>query len=97
MLAGPIRPRAGRPAGCRQSATGDGMAVIEVKSEIAARVWKIEAGVGATVGEGDPVITLESMKMEIPVAAPASGRVSRVLVNEADAVKEGQVVALIEG
>jgi acetyl-CoA carboxylase biotin carboxyl carrier protein len=72
------------------------MAEVEVKSELTAKVWKIEVPAGGTVEEGDAVMILESMKMEIPVLAPAAGKVSRVLVAEEEAVSEGQLLALIE-
>ena len=44
----------------------------------------------------DPVVILESMKMEIPVGAPSAGRVAEILVEEGEAVEEGQEVAVIE-
>jgi len=66
-----------------------------VRSEIAGTVWKIEVAPGDTVAEGDVLLILESMKMEIPVEAPASGRVDAIQVREGQAVKEGQpLVAL---
>jgi acetyl-CoA carboxylase biotin carboxyl carrier protein len=67
-----------------------------VKSEIAGKVWKIESSVGDQIGEEDTIMILESMKMEIPVLAPCSGRIVEIRVAEADAVTEGQVVAIIE-
>jgi len=69
---------------------------VQVKSELSARVWKIEVAAGGTVGEGEAIMILESMKMEIPVLAPVGGRVSRLLVAEADTVSEGQLLATIE-
>jgi len=72
------------------------MATIEVKSEIAGRVWRLDAEVGEQLEEDDPVMTLESMKMEIPVAAPQEGRVAELLVGEGEAVAEGQLVARLE-
>ncbi len=72
------------------------MARIEVISEIAGRVWRIDAEVGTALAEEDPVITLECMKMEIPVVAPSSGTLAEVLVAEGEAVAEGQVVAALE-
>ncbi|OUR77858.1 acetyl-CoA carboxylase biotin carboxyl carrier protein subunit [Alphaproteobacteria bacterium 46_93_T64] len=72
------------------------MAVLEVESEIAGKVWKIEAEVGQTLDEDDPIIILESMKMEIPVEAPEDGKVLEILVKEGDPVSEGQIIAKIE-
>ncbi len=72
------------------------MAAVPVLSEIPGTVFKIEAGVGAEVAADDPVIILESMKMEIPVGAPQAGRVVEILVEEGEAVEEGQEVAVIE-
>ena len=59
-------------------------------------VWKIEAIVGTTVNAGDPLIILEAMKMEIPVAAPRSGTVNSVLVEEKQQVAEGQPLAVLQ-
>ena len=73
------------------------MAEIKVESEITGKVWKIEVGIGDRLEEDDPVMILESMKMEIPVLAPAAGTVREILVREEDAVEEGQVVALLDG
>jgi acetyl-CoA carboxylase biotin carboxyl carrier protein len=72
------------------------MAEIKVRSELNGTVWKIEVAAGAEVGEGDTLLLLESMKMEIPVAAPRGGRVKEILVEETHAVSEGQVVAILE-
>ncbi len=72
------------------------MATIEVKSEIAGRVWRLDAAIGERLEEDDPVMTLESMKMEIPIAAPQEGRLAELLVDEGDAVAEGQAVARLE-
>ena len=73
------------------------MAKIDVKSEITGKVWKIEAKPGDTLEEDDPILILESMKMEIPVAAPSAGKLVEVLVAEEDTVEEDQVVAVMEG
>ncbi len=59
-------------------------------------VIAIEAEPGTQVEEGDTLILLESMKMEIPVAAPRSGRVGSISVAVGDVVGEDQVVAVIE-
>ena len=73
------------------------MSSIDVKSEITGKVWKIEAAVGQAVAEEEPIIILESMKMEIPVLAPGAGKVKEILVAEGDSVTEGQKVAILEG
>lgn len=72
------------------------MALIDVKSEITGKVWKLDTNPGDKLGEDDTILTLESMKMEIPVLAPAGGTLKEVLVAEGDSVKEGQVVARME-
>ena len=53
-------------------------------------------GVGDNVTSGDDIVILESMKMEIPIAADADGRIAEVLVNEGDFVNEGDVLARID-
>ena len=73
------------------------MAEMRVKSEITGKVWQIEASVGQKLAEEDPIIILESMKMEIPVVAPVDGVVKEILVAEGDAVQEGQEVAVMDG
>ena len=72
------------------------MAIIEVKTEITGNVWKIVASIGDALAEDDPILILESMKMEIPVAAPEDGKLVEILVAEGEVAKEGQVVARIE-
>jgi acetyl-CoA carboxylase biotin carboxyl carrier protein len=72
------------------------MTIVDVKTEITGTVWKIEASVGATLAEDDPILILESMKMEIPVAAPESGTLVEILAAEGDTVTEGSVVARIK-
>jgi len=71
-------------------------AVQEVHAEIAANVWQVRTEVGATVAEGDELVILESMKMEIPVVAPVAGTVAEVRVKPEDQVQEGDVVAVID-
>ncbi len=72
------------------------MARIEVESEVTGSVWKVEVEVGDSVSEGDVLIILESMKMEIPVESPQGGSVAELLVKPEDSVEEDQVVAIIE-
>ena len=64
-----------------------------VRAHITGTVWKIEVAVGDSVSEGQTVVILESMKMEMPVESPAAGRVSAILVKEGDSVEEGAPVA----
>jgi len=69
-----------------------------VNAHITGTVWKIEVKVGDAVGEGQTVVILESMKMEMPVESPAAGKVSAVLVAEGAAVEEGApLVEIIPG
>ena len=72
------------------------MARKEIKSEITGSVWKILKQPGDTVGDEDSLMILESMKMEIPVLAEASGKVAEVRVKEGDSVSEGQVLVVLE-
>ncbi|MEV4509763.1 biotin/lipoyl-binding carrier protein [Dactylosporangium sp. NPDC049525] len=67
----------------------------EIRAEMVANVWKITTEVGAEVSEGDTLMILESMKMEIPVIAESEGTVSQIAVNEGDVVQEGDLIAVI--
>jgi biotin carboxyl carrier protein len=71
------------------------MAELRVKSEIAGSVWKIEVAVGDTVAEDDPLVVLESMKMEIPLLAPRSGVVREILVVEGEPIAEGDIAVIL--
>ena len=71
------------------------MAELRVRSEIAGSVWKIEVAVGDTVGEDDPLLILESMKMEIPLLAPRAGVVKEILVAEGEPIAEGVVAVIL--
>ena len=72
------------------------MAEQQVETEVGGTVWRIECVEGGSVAEGDPILIVESMKMEIPVAAPANARIVKLLVEVGDAVTEGQAVAIVE-
>jgi acetyl-CoA carboxylase biotin carboxyl carrier protein len=65
---------------------------VQVCAHITGTVWKIEVAVGDSVAAEQPLVILESMKMEMPVEAPEAGRVSRVAVTEGQAVEEGDVL-----
>ena len=71
------------------------MADLQVRSEIAGSVWKIEVAIGDSVGEEDTLIILESMKMEIPLLAPRAGVVKEILVAEGEAVAEGDIAVVL--
>ncbi len=71
-------------------------AVAEVRSEMTANVWKVLVAPGDTVADGDTLVILESMKMEIPVVAEASGVLSSVAVAEGDAIDEDGLIAVID-
>jgi acetyl-CoA carboxylase biotin carboxyl carrier protein len=67
-----------------------------VEAEMVANVWKVLVAPGAAVGEGDTLVILESMKMEIPVVAPRAGTVTALNVVEGGVVQEGDVIAVVE-
>jgi biotin carboxyl carrier protein len=69
---------------------------IKVTSELNGMVQKLEAAPGGKVSEGDTLILLNCMKMEIPVLAPKSGTLKAILVEEGAVVAEGQTLATIE-
>ena len=64
----------------------------KVRSEITGSVWKVEVAVGQTVADGDTLVIVESMKMEIPIIAPASGVVTEIFIAEGEPVADDQVV-----
>ena len=68
----------------------------EVLAEMVANVWKVVVSAGDAVDEGDTICILESMKMEIPVEATASGKISQLNVTEGGVVQEGDVIAVID-
>ena len=67
-----------------------------VLSPTTGAVWKIEVAIGATVAAGDVLMVIESMKMEIPVEAPAGGTVTALSVQEGEQVQEDQVLATVQ-
>ena len=68
----------------------------EVRAEMVANVWKVVAAEGDTVADGDTLVILESMKMEIPVLAETGGVVSKLHVAEGDVVQEDDLIAVID-
>ena len=72
------------------------MVRIEIESDVTGTVWKIEVEEGSSVTEGQTLIILESMKMEIPVLASDDGKVAEIMVDEEEPVSEGQVVVVLD-
>ena len=68
----------------------------DVEAHITGTVWKIEVAVGDQVDEGDTVVILESMKMEMPVEAEDDGTVKAILVEEGQSVSEGDHLVELE-
>jgi acetyl-CoA carboxylase biotin carboxyl carrier protein len=69
--------------------------VAEVRAEMVANVWKVLVSEGDHVDDGDTLVILESMKMEIPVLAEESGTVTKMHVAEGDVVQEDELIAEI--
>jgi len=70
--------------------------VADVEAHITGMVWKIECEVGDEIEEGDTVVILESMKMEMPVEAEDAGTVREILCEEGQAVNEGDTLVVLE-
>jgi acetyl-CoA carboxylase biotin carboxyl carrier protein len=70
--------------------------VAEVEAHITGTVWKIEVAIGDAVEEGDTVLILESMKMEMPVEAEDDGTVKEILVQEGQPVSEGDTLVVLD-
>ena len=68
----------------------------DVEAHITGTVWKIECAVGDAIVEGDTVVVLESMKMEMPVEAEDAGTVRTIHVEEGQAVREGEALVTLE-
>ncbi len=85
--AAPVAPKAAAPAGAQGG--------IKVEAGAAGKVFKINATVGQAVKAGDAVVTIEAMKMEIPVVAPKDGTVASINVAVGDAVESGAVLATL--
>jgi biotin carboxyl carrier protein len=72
------------------------MPEIKIVTEVAGRICALPVDVGGHVGDGDDIVLVEAMKMEIPVASPAVGRLKSLLVSLDDVVAEGQAVGIVE-
>jgi biotin carboxyl carrier protein len=80
--------RGGRPE--------SGMPDIKIVTEVAGRICALPVEAGARVADGDDIALVEAMKMEIPVASPAAGKLKSILVKLDDVVAEGQTLAILE-
>lgn len=72
------------------------MAAINVPAHITGTVWKIQKRIGDRVVEGEVLVILESMKMEMPLESPVGGKVKEILCAEGQAVSEGDTLAVVE-
>ena len=90
VAAAPAAPKAA------PKAASQGAGSIKVEAGAAGKVFKIDAAVGTAVKKGDAVVTIESMKMEIPVVAPEDGTVASIDVAVGDAVDAGAVLATLK-
>jgi biotin carboxyl carrier protein len=70
--------------------------MVDVTAEVGGNVWKVLVAAGQKVAEGDTLVILECMKMEVPVLAPVSGTVADVKVAEGGAVDEGGLIAMLD-
>jgi acetyl-CoA carboxylase biotin carboxyl carrier protein len=68
----------------------------EIEAHITGTVWKIEVAVGDDVSDGDTVVILESMKMEMPVESEDDGKVAEIRCEEGQSVSEGDVLVVLE-
>ena len=68
----------------------------DIEAHITGSVWKIEVAVGDKISDGDTVVILESMKMEIPVEAEDDGVVKEIRCEEGQSVSEGDVLVVLE-
>jgi acetyl-CoA carboxylase biotin carboxyl carrier protein len=69
---------------------------MDIEAHITGSVWKIEVAVGDKLEDGDTVVILESMKMEIPVEAEDDGTVKEIRCEEGQSVSEGDVLVVLE-
>ena len=71
------------------------MSTVALMSEVTGKVWKVLVEVGGTVSPDEPVLIVESMKMEIPVMSSEAGRLLELHVKEGDSVEDGQIVGQV--
>ena len=93
--AAPVAAPKAAPAAAPKAAAPAGAGSIQVKAGAAGKVFSIDASVGQAVKAGDAIVTVEAMKMEIPVVAPEDGTVASIDVAVGDAVESGAVLATL--
>ena len=91
--AAPAAAPAAAPKAPAKKAAAAGAGSIKVEAGTQGKVVRIDAAVGTAVKSGDPVVTIEAMKMEIPVAAPEDGTVASIDCAVGDSINPGQVLA----
>lgn len=72
------------------------MATIDIRTDVTGVVLSIDVEIGQTIEADDAIVTLESMKMHIPVASPEAGRIVEILAPQGEVVNEGDVIAKLE-
>jgi acetyl-CoA carboxylase biotin carboxyl carrier protein len=72
------------------------MSETTLRSDITGRVWKLLKAEGDSVAADEPVMIVEAMKMEIPIALETAGQVKALLVKEGDEIEADQAVAVLE-
>ena len=93
--AGGAAPAAVKAPAAPAKKASAGAGSVKIEAGAAGKVLRIDANVGAAVKKGDTVVTLESMKMEIPMVAPQDGTVASIDVAAGDAVEAGRVLATL--
>ena len=94
--AAPAAPApAAAPAAAPKAAPAPAAGGVNVEAQVIGKIFKVVAKVGDVVSSGDEIVILDSMKMEIPVVAPADGTVASINVKEGDAVEVGDVIATL--
>jgi acetyl-CoA carboxylase biotin carboxyl carrier protein len=68
----------------------------EIRAEMVANVWKVVVAEGDVISDGDTLVILESMKMEIPVLSEVDGTIAKLAVSEGDVVQQGDLIAVVE-
>lgn len=69
---------------------------MKIFADITGSIWTVEVSVGQEVREGDVLLVVESMKMEIPVAAPVNGLVKEIFVEKGEMIEDGQCILELE-